>query len=249
MKINFLMHWRNYLLPYDLYERHAVVSRLLRQKLGENQSGVRLLDVGGRSELLARFLPYQIVSVNPDGTGAVLGSGLSLPFADKAFDAVMSIDTLEHIPANDRLPFLQECVRVARRYVIVAAPFGTPEHMAFEASLNDLYTAVHGHPHLYLNEHVQNGLPTPQHLQQFAAALAPAAIETYFAGDFVWQGNNFKRAIHVHGRSRLATAVNYYNQISGMALFHPIKLSATPTKRTNRFYLLIQPQAAKEAFS
>lgn len=234
------MQWRNYLLPYDLYERHAVVSRLLRQKLGENQSETRLLDVGGRSELLARFLPYQIVSVNPDGTGAILGSGLSLPFADNAFDAVMSIDTLEHISPADRLPFLRECVRVARRYVIVAAPFGTPEHMAFEASLNDLYTAVTGTPHLYLNEHIQNGLPTPEHLQQFTDALAPATTETYYAGNFVWQGNSFKRVLNVQGRSRLtAAAIHYYNLISGMALFHPIKLSAHPAKQTNRFYFLV----------
>ncbi|MCP5100432.1 MAG: class I SAM-dependent methyltransferase [Chloroflexi bacterium] len=235
-----MMQWRNYLLPYDLYERHAVVSRLLRQKLGENQNETQLLDVGGRSELLARFLPYQIVSVNPDGTGDVLGSGLSLPFANNAFDAVMSIDTLEHIPPANRLPFLRECVRVARQYVIVAAPFGTPEHISFEASLNDLYTAVTGHPHLYLNEHVQNGLPTPQHLQQFAAALAPAKTAAYYAGNFVWQGNTFKRGIHAYGRSRLtAAAINYYNQISSMALFHPIKLSTTPTNQANRFYLMI----------
>ena len=234
------MQWRNYLLPYDLYERHAVVSRLLRQKLGEAQSDARLLDVGGRSELLARFLPYQIVSVNPDGTGAVLGSGLSLPFADNAFEAVMSIDTLEHIPPADRLPFLRECVRVARRYVVVAAPFGTPAHMALEASLNALYTAVTGHPHRYLNEHVQNGLPTPQHLQQFAAALAPATTETYYAGNFVWQGNSFKRAIQAQDRSPLAAAaINYANQIAGMALFHPIKLSTIPTNQANRFYLMI----------
>lgn len=227
-------------MPYDVYERHQVVSRLLQQSLGPMQQEALVLDVGGRIELLKRFLAYRIVSVNTDGTGSVLGSGIALPFADNTFDAVVSIDTLEHIPPHSRLPFLRECLRVTRHYVIAAAPFGTPEHMAFEQGINELHTAVYGYPHLYLNEHIQNGLPTQQHLQNYAAALAPAQTNTYFAGNFVWQGNNFKRAIHAHHRPRLITrAINFYNQISGMALFHPIKLSTKPNLQSNRFYFLI----------
>ena len=235
------MTLKNRLMPYDVYERHQVISQLLQQSLGAAQPDTLLLDVGGRIELLKRFIPYRIISLNTDGTGSVLGSGLSLPFADNTFDAVVNIDTLEHIPPNGRLPFLRECLRVARRTIIIAAPFGTPEHMAFEQSLNELYTAVNGRSHLYLNEHIQNGLPTPQHIQQFATALAPAKTSTYFAGNFVWQGNSFKRSIQAHRRPRLiAAATNLYNQISGMALFHPIKLSATPTSQTNRFYMVTQ---------
>ena len=55
-------------MPYDLYERHAVVSQLLRARLGD-VADVHILDVGGRADLLERFLGYRVVSVNPDGSG------------------------------------------------------------------------------------------------------------------------------------------------------------------------------------
>jgi len=44
----------------------------------------------------------------------------ALPFLDKEFEAVISIETLEHIDALHDL--FQECVRVSRTYLIVSLP-------------------------------------------------------------------------------------------------------------------------------
>ncbi len=43
--------------------------------------------------------------------------GIKLPFADGAFDAVMTVDVLHH--CADPVATLEECARVARRWVII----------------------------------------------------------------------------------------------------------------------------------
>ncbi|MBK8905044.1 MAG: class I SAM-dependent methyltransferase [Anaerolineaceae bacterium] len=237
--MNLIVSFINRLAPYDLYERHSVVSQLLQKALGSHLQQT-VLDVGGRKELLERFLPYPTISINPDGTGHLLGDGGQLPFADSSFDAVVNLDTLEHLPSKTRLPFIQECLRVSKKIVVVAAPFGSSEHIQLEKTLNELYRQALGHPHRYLSEHVAFGLPSSEQLNQFAEALRPFPTQFFYAGDFTWQGHSFARAVHAHQQPRLLAALtNLYNQFSGMALFHPIALTTAPTPRTNRFYMVI----------
>jgi hypothetical protein len=237
------MSIRNKFMPYDLYERHTVVGQLLQQEIGSD-SRQTVLDVGGRKDLLERFMPYSTTAINPDGTGHLLGDGGQLPFAPGSFDAVVNLDTLEHLPSETRLPFIHECLRVGKKCVIIAAPYGSPEHMALEKALNAQYTKTLGRPHPYLSEHVAFGLPSPEQLTQFVEALRPFPTQFFYAGDFTWQGRSFARAIQAHQQPRpLALLTNFYNQFSGVALFHPITLSTTPTIRTNRFYLVINKVA------
>ncbi|MBK7893587.1 MAG: methyltransferase domain-containing protein [Candidatus Promineifilaceae bacterium] len=236
------MSIRNKLMPYDLYERHTVVGQLLQKALGRDNSQT-VLDVGGRKALLARFLPFPTTAINPDGTGHLLGDGGQLPFANNSFDAVVNLDTLEHLPSQTRLPFIQECLRVSQKCVIIAAPYGSPEHMQLEKALNAQYQQAVGKPHPYLSEHVAFGLPSPEQLQQFVEALRPFPTQLSYAGDFTWQGRSFARAVRAHQQPRLlARLTNLYNQLSGMALFHPINLSQTAHPTTNRFYLVITKQ-------
>ncbi len=235
------------LMPYDTYERHAVVSRLLREKIGDDQGDTCILDVGGRAELLERFLPYRVVSANVDGSGDLWSSGSALPFADGSFTGVVSIDTLEHLPRESRLPFLQECLRVARCYLVVAAPFGSEEHKACEKRLDDLHRAISGQPHIYLSEHVQYGLPGPDDLAQFARDLNAGSVQCLFAGDYVWQSRQFERVLLAsRKRGWMRRLLGVYNQILAMALFHPIKLREQPDARTNRFYLLADKRLMNE---
>ncbi len=161
-------------MPYDLYERHAVASRLLQEALKNIQESIHILDVGGRAKLLERFTPYRVISINTDGSGNLTGSGCALPFLDSSFVAVVSIDTLEHLPQENRLPFLRECLRVSQRYVIVAAPFGSEGHSKCEKRLDKLYRSIYGESHIYLSEHVKYGLPDMVELDQFAKQGAKA---------------------------------------------------------------------------
>ncbi len=229
-------------MPYDIYERHVVTSRLLKMALGAGAATAhRVLDVGGRAELLGRFIPWRITSVNVDGSGHLWGSGLALPFADSAFAAVVSIDTLEHLPGECREQFLRECLRVARRYVVVAAPFGSAEHSAYEARLNELYRSVRGAPHPYLAEHVQYGLPGSADIDHWVGTLPVASVQRFFAGNYVWQGKQFERTIEQPRQAGLmARLVGVYADVASRAIFHPIRLREQADATTNRFYLLIQ---------
>jgi SAM-dependent methyltransferase len=233
------------LMPYDLYERHAVVGRLLREAVGESLEDICILDVGGRAELLERFMPYRVISANIDGSGDLSGSGRALPFVDSSFVAVVSIDTLEHLPRESRLPFLRECLRVAQRYVVVAAPFGSEGHSECEKRLGDLYRSTYGKPHIYLGEHIRYGLPDIVELDRFICDLKVANSRRLFAGDYVWQAKQFERAIlGYRRRGLLARLWNVYTTVTSLAVFHPIRLRDRPDATANRFYLLLEKKCA-----
>jgi hypothetical protein len=239
-------------MPYDLYERHAVVSRLLQKRMDEGREaivagGPHILDVGGRAELLERFVPHRVISVNIDGSGHLVGSGCILPFVDSSFVAVVSIDTLEHLPREARLPFLRECLRVAQRYVVVAAPFGSDGHSQCEKRLADLYLSMYGRPHTYLSEHIRYGLPNMAELDQFACELEAADSRCLFAGDYVWQSKQFERAIAGRQCSKwglLTRLWNVYKTLISLAIFHPIQLRDRPDAAANRFYLFVEKKRA-----
>lgn len=228
-------------MPYDLYERHAVASRLLQEALKNIQESIHILDVGGRAKLLERFTPYRVISINTDGSGNLTGSGCALPFGDNSFAAVVSIDTLEHLPQKSRLPFLRECLRVAQHYIIVAAPFGSEGHSKCEKRLDKLYRSICGESHAYLSEHVKYGLPDMVELDQFACNLEAANCQHFFAGNYVWQGKQFERATLGHRKQgMLARLWNAYNYLLSFAIFHPILLREQPDVTANRFYFLVE---------
>lgn len=222
-------------MPYDIYERHQVVSVLLRDRSVEN-----VLDVGGNLGVFEKFAKTDVVTLNIDGSGDVQYDGHAIPFSDERFDTVITLDTLEHIPKEHRLAFLRECLRVTRCYLVVAAPFGSQEHKDYERRLDALYTTTYGIVHPYLNQHVRYGIPGDEEIHQLVRELGLTAFQIYFAGDFVWQCKNFERALVSQGR-RLP---QLYNRLSSMALFHPIRLTIKLYAHANRFYLFAEKKSA-----
>lgn len=87
-----------------------------------------VLDVGGGMGLLVERLrrwgvdasgveiSHYAICQAPDPTKRcfVQGSMTRLPFADKSFDVVASVNVLEHMQPEEVEPALQECARVAR---------------------------------------------------------------------------------------------------------------------------------------
>lgn len=230
------------LTRYDYYERHTVVSQLLREAIGsDQQEDDTILDVGGRVGALERFVSHPVVSVNPDYSGDLRGDGRALSFPADCFVAAVSIDTLEHLPKKNRLGFLRECLRVAQRCVIIAAPFGSQGHGEYETRLNRLYESVYGEPLEYLTEHSQYGLPDAEEVTALTRELGGARIQRFFAGDYVRQSREFERALLGHRRRGLLGRLwNAHNYISSLAVFHRIQLRDQPDPTTNRVYLLIE---------
>lgn len=86
-----------------------------------------------------------------------------------------------------------------------------------------------------------HGLPSIVELNQFARDLGAAGVRCFLAGDYVWQGRQFERAIlgsRKHGW--IARLWNVYSYVTSLAVFHPIHLRDEPDTAVNRFYLFIE---------
>jgi SAM-dependent methyltransferase len=177
-------------LPFDQYGRHRdarAVADLVRAHDGLGRLAV--LDVGGGPGLTPRFLPADwVVVVDPTPVDApslaglhVRASGLALPFQSDSFDLVLSLDSLEHVPPAGRPRYLAELLRVARRYVLVLAPFASPETERAEALLYEYVKVALHAEHAQLREHRAHGLPA---LDATVAALAAggAVCHTFPSG-------------------------------------------------------------------
>jgi cyclopropane fatty-acyl-phospholipid synthase-like methyltransferase len=101
-------------------------------------------------------------------------SALSMPFADKTFDIVMSCDVLEHIPKEDRTTFIKETARVTKDLVIIAAPFNLAGVREQEISANKYYKDMQGEDHRWLLEHLLDELPN---LQEAELTLGKHGLE------------------------------------------------------------------------
>ena len=97
----------------------------------------RILEVGSGSQGLGKFLVRRFVGAETDfsdytgGTRrpspwmlAVRADAAALPFAAGAFDLVLMIDVLEHVPPGVRAGLVRECARVARGALAIGFPSG-----------------------------------------------------------------------------------------------------------------------------
>jgi SAM-dependent methyltransferase len=159
--------------------RYAPVVSLL-----ESSGGSRLLEVGSGSRGVASFLSarWEITACDRDFSdygarhvGAagrarrVVGDAADLPFADGEFDAVVSLDMLEHVSPDRRGTVLGELARVTRGRLVVGCPAGAA---ALEADrrLAERLRAWRRPVPGWLDEHLDNGFPEPSLLLE---ALSP----------------------------------------------------------------------------
>jgi hypothetical protein len=175
-------------LPFDQYQRYsaaAQVADLLRHHLG--RPSLDVLDVGGLYRTrqghailpLAHFLPDdQTVSVDLDAeplSNYLVANGGALPFG-RAFDLVVSCDTLEHVAESKRPGFVDELVRVTRHALVLIAPFDSESVRLAEHLLVE-YMAAHGMQQPQLKEHAERGLPDAEGLRERLAQRGLASLD------------------------------------------------------------------------
>ena len=148
-----------------------------------------VLDVGSGSRGVARWLPHGLTVValdhsfddygaasRPAGDAlAVLGDVARLPFVDDAFDVVIAVDLLEHLPSGLRATAVHHLVRVARHRVVIAGPAG---QAAYDADTR-LAGVLHGRPGgvpPWLQEHVDNGFPEIDELRELLAPHGDVSV-------------------------------------------------------------------------
>jgi ubiquinone/menaquinone biosynthesis C-methylase UbiE len=163
----------NYSLPPDLYSRNFLISRGIEEyKKKSGLKSVRVLDIGGRNGQMDKFLDSQdellLLDIRKGGEkNLIIGDATDMAgFKDGSFDVVISGDVYEHIPKEKRVAFINESMRVAKGLVIHAAPFAVGDTAEYEKLANDYFKKLHGIDHEWLKEHIDNGLPKSDDLEE-----------------------------------------------------------------------------------
>lgn len=154
----------------DAALRYLPVAGEIRSDRPENPS---ILEVGSGSKGITPYLPFPVVGTDVAFEGKIPAALTpvrlevdSLPFPDLSFDYVLSVDMLEHVPRERRQAFVAEMLRVARRRVFIAVPCGEKAE-AQDRELDALFTRLRGEPYVYLREHVERGLPSPEDMDGY----------------------------------------------------------------------------------
>jgi hypothetical protein len=143
-----------------------------------------------------------------NGGDFVHGSILDLPFADRSFDVAVSVDVLEHLPANLRDRAVAELVRCADEAIVLAFPSGTKAREMDENFERRLKAADANIPD-WLAEHLENPYPGAG---QIADALSAEAARR---GRAVRVTTHFSESLKVAGALRTAAAASKYLYLAG----------------------------------
>ncbi len=158
-------------LPFDLYQRYRMAQEISRHLkpataldwggvIGDDRghlavsedflspSGARITSADVRHCDHPRHIPLTPEAEWPEG---------------RTFDLVVSLDVLEHIPNPQRLDFLKKLDRMARRWIILGAPFASPQVEAAEDLLREGLMATQR----FLKEHRELGLPGKQAVREY----------------------------------------------------------------------------------
>ncbi|MCK6232464.1 methyltransferase domain-containing protein [Stenotrophomonas indicatrix] len=161
-------------IPFDHYQRYGAAAYLLNAL---DLAAPRVLEVGAnRQRLLGQFLPeasflYTDLHAEGDEKDFIVADATALPFPDQGFDAVVSLDVLEHIPAPLRARAAAEMARVAGRAVIVGFPPEQAWVKDAELDANNRWFELFGEDYVWLQEHKEFGLvDTAEIVATFEAA-------------------------------------------------------------------------------
>ena len=143
-----------------------IVSKIL--KMGRN---ISVLDVGSGGLGIAPYLRRPVTGLDlkfkppyHERMMKIKASVLKLPFADSTFDAVVSVDMLEHLDQKDRSRAISEMLRVSKKALFLAVPSG---RLSWEQDvrLSDFYKKKYGKSYHFFEEQIGFGLPEWQDLE------------------------------------------------------------------------------------
>ncbi len=155
------------MLPPDQYQRYRMVADLIN-KFRQGDGKFSIIDVGaGPEEYLKKFLPADIIyCLDKDypqelaQRGNFISGDITRLNLDKKYDFVVSLDCYEHIEPSGRGIFINKLVDASRIATLIAAPFDTEGVKEMEIRANELYKSKYGTDYKWLQEHIQNGLPS-----------------------------------------------------------------------------------------
>jgi hypothetical protein len=179
-------------LSFEQYGRYALIRDIINSNR-ENVDKFKVLDIGGRGNMMRKFLPdddvfYLDPFVNSKDDNFIEGDGCKIPLENESFDWVVSADVFEHIAEDKRNKFIDENVRVAKLGVILTAPFDSRETVQAEKNVNESYKIVTGGGgHIWLMEHLENKLPDEKELESHLKSNKLAFQKIYHNWLSFWQ--------------------------------------------------------------
>jgi len=150
--------------------RYLPVVRLVRRHGGPGSS---ILELGSGDLGLSLFLDRVVVGYDTSFGDRDLGllrqvkaraGCAALPFSDREFDFVLSIDMIEHVPPKDRGPAIREILRVAQSWAVITFPCGESS-MEYDSRLYELLKSRFGLEYRWLKEHLLLGLPDSSEIE------------------------------------------------------------------------------------
>ena len=163
----------------DLWQRYSAVVEATKA-LGDGPSSV--LEIGSGHKGVTQFLDpdrYHICMLDPFFLPApedtrvisVVADGTVLPFRERAFDVVIAVDALEHVPRAQRAGFAAETQRVAANAVIIHVPAvscdGRWDGTNLDRRFNTWHRRLSGMQDRNSVEHLLEGLPAIEELHAF----------------------------------------------------------------------------------
>jgi ubiquinone/menaquinone biosynthesis C-methylase UbiE len=164
----------------DQFERYAGAIKEI-QKIEANKLSILEVGAGGEgtsfySNLLRRPCDFFLLDTKKDAVNGlkkkhvIIGDGCKLPFKDKTFDVVVSVDTLEHIPKYNRQNFFDEVKRVGKKRLIITCPLQSDDGLfqgkKYDAIFQYFYECKHGVKEPNTAQHIASSHPTVEEITQ-----------------------------------------------------------------------------------
>jgi len=219
----------NLLIPFDAYERNKKVSSFLKK-------GEKVLDVGGGVTGIKLFVdnPVKIVDLN---VGDIKMDARTLKLPTGSYDVIVSVDVLEHIPDKDRKAFIKNLVSIAKRRVIISAPYGSDKHKEAEKKFfNNM--RLKGKTDFFLEQHVKYGLPKPT-AKNYGINKK---LTLFYSGDFRVSNFLFWLSLLESGKGIIDRPLLFLKRLINTLLnifAYSFWFYQKPKTFTNRFYLVV----------
>ncbi len=169
--VNFIKYWHpkvalRYLPIVEEIQEHGG-NKGYKGDWGGEEINYSVLEVGSGAIGIAPYLNQKVVGADRDFSDKecpllkqVVADAASLPFTDRSFDFVVTVDVIEHIAPEKRQQAVSEWVRVAKHELIIAFPEGKEA----ESQDRELYEQFkkkncHDFAEKFFEEHLEFGLP------------------------------------------------------------------------------------------
>jgi hypothetical protein len=161
-------------LSPDAYTRFQTVLHLLKKIISQEKKSVyKIVDVGGSSGFLEKFLKnerisYELTIIDPLPRPKELSKSVRyiqagaemLPTMGEKFDVAIAIDVLEHLPGPElKDEIVSAMAQSVEMGLIIVGPFDTERTDTYEHQLNDINKLLFKVDQNWLAEHFECGKP------------------------------------------------------------------------------------------